>query len=83
MLYTGVIDEKFLPWTADDVLGTDRESSDVGPWFPHRNIEMLVRGPGYTCKSKYVPDLEPNQVKFLASERFMLFNPGNSECACL
>ena len=83
MFYTGVIDEKFRPWTADDVLGTDRESHDVGPWFPHRNIEMLVRGPGYTCKSKYVPDLEPNQVKFLASERFMLFNPGNSECACL
>ena len=83
MFYTGVIDEKFRPWTADDVLGTDRESHDVGPWFPHRNIEMLVRGPGYSSKSKYVPDLEPNQVKFLASERFMLFNPGNSECACL
>ena len=83
MFYTGVIDEKFRPWTADDVLGTDKESEDVGPWFPHRNTEMLVRAPGYNGKSKYVPDLEPNQVEFLASDRLMLFNPGNSECACL
>ena len=83
MLYTGVIDEKFLPSTADDVLGTDSESSVVGPWFPHRKTEMLVRAPGWAGKSAYVPDLEPNQVRFLAGDEVMLFNPGNSECACL